>query len=173
MGLPANISIRNITGKYLDFQGNPMAGQVSFAIPQALIDAAAATILIPSKAVATLDNTGAFSVNIPVTDDVDLNPLNFLYTVTENFAGGRTFQVPIPTGAGALDMSAVAPAPTFALVYLLVSSVLWALLVNRVVTEEALFNTSIPTYRGVNAAGFTADTAFVQNTPSPLLTMGV
>ena len=173
MPLPGNISTRVVTGKYLDPKGNPIAGQVIFSVLQVLIDAAGTTILIPSQAAATLDATGAFSVTLPVTDDVDVNPLNYLYTVTESFFGGRTFQISLPTAGGAIDISTLAPVPTFALVYLLASALLWTALVGRVAAEEALFNTSTPTYRGVNLATFTADVALIAASPSPMLLVGV
>lgn len=173
MALPGNISVRTVTGKYSDFTGNPIAGQVTFTIPQVIIDAAAAVILIPTTVVATLDTTGAFSVTLPVTDDSDLNPLNYQYTVVESFVGGRTFQISIPTAGGVLDLSTVAPSSTFILQYILVSAGVWAALVARITAEEALFNTSIPSYKGETAATISAKVAAIAAVPSPFLVMGV
>jgi hypothetical protein len=102
-----------VTGQYIDFTGSPIAGQVSFTNPQFLVNSAADRMIVPTKIIATLDNTGAFSVTIPVTNDVDLAPLNFTYTFEESFIGGSTFTISLPTSlGGSVDISDLRPTAT-------------------------------------------------------------
>lgn len=144
MALAGNISTRTLTGTYVDFKGNPIAGNITFTSAADEIDVTAGQILVSSTVTATLDNNGHFSVTLPVTDDVDLAPLNFKYAVNEAFAGGRSYQISLPTGA-TVDLSTLAPTFTFAQWYTLASSVLWNLSVARVVVQEGKWS-STPAY---------------------------
>ena len=76
MALPNNITTITVTGQYIDFTGSPIAGQVKFSNPQFLVNSGADRLIVPTTIAATLDNTGAFSVTIPITDDPDLVPLD-------------------------------------------------------------------------------------------------
>ena len=109
VGLSPNLSTTTVTGEYVDVQGNPIAGQVKFTPRPVLIDGVANQIIIPRTIIATLDNTGSFSVTLPVTDDDDLSPVNWTYQVEEAFVGGRTYDITIPTGAS-IDLADVVPA---------------------------------------------------------------
>ena len=93
MALPANLSTITVTGKYLDFLGNPLAGQVKFITNEMLINADADTHIVPTSVTTPLDSNGAFSVVLPISDDPDINPELFVYTVEEAFIGGKTYQV--------------------------------------------------------------------------------
>lgn len=109
MPLSPNLSTTTVTGEYVDVQGNPIAGQVKFTPRPVLVDGVENQIIIPRTVVATLDNTGSFSVTLPVTDDDDLTPVNWTYLVEEAFVGGRTYDITIPTGAS-IDLADVVPA---------------------------------------------------------------
>lgn len=137
MALPVNITTINVTGTYLDFAGQPIAGQVKFYTSQVLIDSAADRIIIPSTITADLVN-GSFSVTIPTTNDVDVNPLNFTYRYEEAFVGGSSFTISLPASLGAsVDISDLRTTaeltPTF---YQPVSANVWALLEDRVDQEQ-------------------------------------
>lgn len=137
MALPLNITTITVTGQYIDFTGNPIAGQVKFYTSQMLIDAAADRIIVPSTITANLDATGAFSVIIPTTNDVDVSPLNFTYTYEEAFIGGSTYTILLPASLGAsVDISDLRTTATVLNYAQPVSYNLWPGLVARVVQEE-------------------------------------
>ena len=105
MALPGNISLITLTGQYLDFQGQPILGQVKIYPSQVLIDAAADTIIIPSVITEDLVN-GSFSFTVPITNDPDVSPLNYNYLFEESFEGGRTYLIQLPSSLGAsVDIS--------------------------------------------------------------------
>lgn len=105
MALPENITLITLTGQYLDFQGEPILGQVKIYPSQVLIDSAADRIIIPSVLTTDLSN-GAFSIQVPVTNDPDVNPVNFNYLFEESFEGGRTYLIQLPASLGAsVDIS--------------------------------------------------------------------
>ena len=93
MALAGNVTLSTVEGTFVDFQGNPIAGQVKFTLDETLRNAIADQIIIPSTITVTLDATGSFSIQLPVTDDPDLAPQGFLYTLEESFAGGRTYEI--------------------------------------------------------------------------------
>src|SRR4051812_11209583 len=104
---PANFQGCRVSAQYLNLAGAPMAGSVTFtASPAALLDAVAELIIVPSVFTATLDVNGAFSLVLPATDDPDINPNNFTYAVSENFAGGRRYNITAPQGM-TIDLSEV------------------------------------------------------------------
>jgi hypothetical protein len=105
MALPGNITLITLTGEYLDFQGVPILGQVKIYPSQVLIDSAADRIIIPSVITTDLVN-GAFSIQVPVTNDPDVSPLNYNYLFEESFEGGRTYLIQLPSSLGAsVDIS--------------------------------------------------------------------
>jgi hypothetical protein len=106
MALPNNVTTITVTGQYIDFTGSPIAVQVKFTNPQFLFNSDADRMIVPTTVTATLDNTGAFSVTIPITNDVDLVPLDFTYTFEESFLGGSTFIISLPASlGGTIDIS--------------------------------------------------------------------
>ncbi len=115
MALPANYSVVPVFGRYIDFTGAPMQGTVTFTPSQRYVTNPGADVLIFSAPlVATLDETGAFSIDIPATDDPDVTPQGFTWTVTEAFnrKGGRVpFAIAVPEGTPepGIDLVTVAP----------------------------------------------------------------
>jgi hypothetical protein len=137
MALPINVTTVTVTGQYIDFTGTPIAGQVKFTNPQFLVNSAADRLIVPTTITATLDNTGAFSVTIPITNDADLSPLNFTYTYEESFPGGATFTIALPASlGGTVDISDLRTTDTVVNYYQPVSGLVWPLLVARVAQEE-------------------------------------
>lgn len=95
MAFAGNVSTVTVTGEYVDVQGTPIAGQMIFRVPKALRNQVADQILIPSQYVVTLDANGRFQVVLPASNDPDWHE-TFEYTITESFAGGRTFSAVLP-----------------------------------------------------------------------------
>jgi len=96
MALPASLSTVTVIGTYVDLQGNPVRGSLIITPQTILKETAANVIIIPVKIQKTFDATGSFSVVLPVTSDTDVAPIPFIYTLEENFTGGRTFQISLP-----------------------------------------------------------------------------
>jgi len=142
MALPVNITTIVLTGQYIDFRGEPIAGQVKISIPKVLINAAADRVIIPSTITATLDNTGAFSITVPISDDADLDVYNdnndiITYTFEEAFLGGATYTFTLLASLGAsVDISDLRATATITSYYQPVNAEIWDLLVARVEQEE-------------------------------------
>lgn len=96
MALPASLSTCTVVGTYVDLQGNPVRGSINFTPQTILKETAANVIIIPVVIQKTFDATGSFSVVLPVTNDNDVTPQPFIYTIEENFTGGRTIQIALP-----------------------------------------------------------------------------
>jgi hypothetical protein len=111
MALSPDLSTITLTGTYVDLEGNPIAGRVTFTPQSILKDTDQNQIIINSTISATLNGSGSFSVVLPTTDDTDVAPTPFAYAVEEVFSGGRSFFITIPTGgASTLDIADLAPA---------------------------------------------------------------
>jgi hypothetical protein len=96
MALPASLSTCTVTGTYVDLLGNPVRGSIVFE-PQTIIKEKTANVIImPVHINKVLDASGSFSITLPVTSDTDVTPQPFIYTLNENFTGGRTFEVALP-----------------------------------------------------------------------------
>lgn len=93
-----------IRGTFINLDGSPMAGQVSFAanVTGKTMVASAAKKLIGAKGLSVaLDGSGYFQLQIPATNDPDITPLNFTYTVSE--PTGRTYPITVPWNTPALS----------------------------------------------------------------------
>lgn len=111
MALPNNLTTITVTGTYLDFYGNPLSGMVSFTPTSTeLMDATAPAMLDAEPVVETLDVDGHFSVVLPCTDNADLAPAGWAYTVVEQIHGTRTYQITLPHTLGSsVDIATLAP----------------------------------------------------------------
>ena len=96
MALPASLSTCTVVGTYVDLQGNPVRGSINFTPQTILKETTANVIIIPVVIQKTFDATGSFSVVLPVTNDNDVTPQPFIYTIEENFTGGRTIEIALP-----------------------------------------------------------------------------
>jgi hypothetical protein len=96
MALPANLSTATVTGTYVDLSGNPVRGSISFTPQTILKDTTLNVIVIPVIIVKEFDANGSFTVTLPCTDDTDVAPQPFVYTLEENFGGGRNFSIALP-----------------------------------------------------------------------------
>ena len=143
MSIAPNVSLVTVTGEYVDYSGNPIAGQILFRVPKALRNAAADQILIPSILYVDLDGSGQFTATLPATDDVDFHE-SFLYTITEAFSGGRTWQVALPASPSTVDISDLVPPYTGATFVSLASGAMYVALESRVTAAEAQVQISPP-----------------------------
>lgn len=93
----------------MTLNGVAVAGTVTFT-PSAnrIVDQAALMIIVPASRVVTLDSSGSLAVDLPATNDPDVNPIGFTYTVSENFpaGGGLTYSIAVPQGT-TTDLSTV------------------------------------------------------------------
>ena len=144
MALPANITTITLTGRYIDYEGNPIAGQVKIYPSQVLIDAAADRIIIPNTLTADLV-AGAFSLTVPVTNDPDVSPTNtgtdYYYYYEEAFSGGSTLKIHIPSTLGAtVDITALRPTAEVVTYIQPVSGDLWPPIITRTSAVETQYS---------------------------------
>lgn len=112
MALAPSLTTVNVTGSYVDYEGNPIEGQIRFTLNEVLRNGTDDQMVAPSSVVVAL-SSGAFSVALPATNDPDIVPNPFTYTVEESFPGGRTYTISLPyDGAGTLDLADISPTPT-------------------------------------------------------------
>jgi hypothetical protein len=95
MPLASNVALTTITGQFVDYEGNAIAGQIKFTMSKVLRNSIADQIVVPSTATATLDGSGGFTVTLPATDDPELSEI-FTYAVEESFVGGRSYNISLP-----------------------------------------------------------------------------
>lgn len=111
MTLPGNITTIRVTGQFLSPTGTPIQGTVAFVPSVDLTDTGAAVLIPSGRVTVTLDTNGAFSVVLPATDDPDLQPTGWTYTVLERVADlGRSYSISLPSAlAPTVDLSTLAP----------------------------------------------------------------
>lgn len=95
------------------------AGQVRFEPSNIITDANTGTVVVRDALTATLNDDGAISVEIPVTDDADHTPTGWYWRVEERVDGRliRSYDLEVPTSGTDLDLSDVdvavdTPTPT-------------------------------------------------------------
>ena len=141
MALGANLTTVQITGTYVDYEGNPIQGQIRFSISEVLRNGTDDQMVAPSVVVIPLTN-GSFSVTLPATNDPDVVPNPFLYEVEESFAGGRSYTISIPyTSAGSLDLADISPNPVIDTTYVqLIDQTTWNTLEANIDTLDTRIN---------------------------------
>lgn len=108
---PSNYGGGTITGRFVDITATPITGSVNFEpTPTVLLNSGAKRIIIGRKVSVPLDDTGAFSVTLPASNDPDVNPSGWTYRVTENFAGGRSYEIEVKEGE-TRDLTEIVPVP--------------------------------------------------------------
>ncbi|WP_327254091.1 hypothetical protein [Streptomyces sp. NBC_01244] len=110
--LPAEIPTVRVHGQYRGPDGRALAGTITFTAP-GLLTFPASDLFIGGPVVATLDETGAFSVTLPATDAPQMNPSGWAWAVKENLAGivgSRNFALLLPKAVPDVDLADVAPA---------------------------------------------------------------
>lgn len=174
MALGPNLTSVTVTGSYVDFEGTPIEGQIRFSIGEVLRNGTDDQMVAPSSVVVPL-SSGSFSVSLPATNDPDVVPNPFVYTVEESFPNGRTYEISIPyTTAGSLDLADISPDPALDETFVqAVDQTSWNTLETNITALDALIDQSTDTfpasgeywYIGSAYATYTAlDTAFATYT---------
>lgn len=111
MALPVEYDQVTVYGRYTYLSGEPVVGDLAFSGKIFATAAASHTTIVPSPITVRLDPDGQFSVQLPATDDPDVSPNDWTYTVTERFPGGRQFEIEVPIAAKntGIDLSILAP----------------------------------------------------------------
>jgi hypothetical protein len=141
MALGASINTVTITGNYVDYEGNAIQGQIRFTLGDVLRAGSDDQMVAPSSVVVAL-SAGAFSVTLPATNDPDVVPNPFTYSVEESFPGGRNYTISIPYDtAGSLDLADISPTPTLSTNYVqLVDETTWSALEATIDTLDTNIN---------------------------------
>ena len=114
MSIGPSVTTVTVEGAYVDFEGNNIQGQIRFTLGDVLRNGTDDQMVAPSSIVVPL-SAGAFSVSLPATNDPDVVPNPFVYTVEESFPGGRSYTISVPyTSVGALNLADISPNPTLA-----------------------------------------------------------
>jgi len=144
MALGSNLTTVTVTGSYVDFEGNPIQGQVRFSIGEVLRNGTDDQMVAPSSVVVPL-SSGSFSVLLPATNDPDVVPNPFVYTVEESFPNGRTYEITIPyTTVGSLDLADISPDPTLDETYVqAIDQTSWNTLESNITALDALIDQSV------------------------------
>ena len=134
MTIGAAVTTITITGNFVDFEGTPVAGQVKFSLGNVLRNSVDDIMIVPSTVAATLNSLGSFTQTIPATNDPDVTPQDFVFTVEEAFPRGRTYTISVPfTTIGALDLVDISPDPVINVFFVgLVLRVPWDALVAQI-----------------------------------------
>lgn len=139
MAIDVSVTQITVTGNYVDYEGNAIAGQVQFRLSDMLRNSLADQMIVPSTIAVTLDSNGSFSTTLPSTDDSDVIP-TFSYTVEEAFPKGRTYTITLPSATvGSLDLADISPVPTISTTYVgLITEVPFAALEANIDALDAL-----------------------------------
>jgi len=109
---PAEWQGCRITGQFIDFLGQPVAGTVNLTPTAAVVIAGTSKkIAVGSSISIDLDINGAFDITVPATDDPQTNPTGWTYSVVEGFPGGRSYSIDAPMNA-TRDLTAIVEVPS-------------------------------------------------------------
>ncbi len=105
-----------VTATYLDFQGGPLSGYLTFSPSTTLRILDSEEIVLPTSYTATLDVAGHIEIDLPTGDQVGVIPVGLTYTVDEHLSEPSdvprwTLMVPESyyTAGADLDLSTVFP----------------------------------------------------------------
>lgn len=94
-----DLQLITVTGKYLNLDGSPASGEVEFLASTVLVNQQANERIFPVTFTSTLVG-GAFSISLPSTNDPDISPTGWFYTVTERIVGSNvprlTYNIQLP-----------------------------------------------------------------------------
>lgn len=111
MAFPANFTRVTVTGTYVDLEGSPLSGKITFTpSPPALLNPDVPVTIKAIVLSANLDNAGSFSLALPATDDPDIAPVKWTYRVVD--PAGQQYDLEVPAGSpgGTFDVTRKAPA---------------------------------------------------------------
>lgn len=111
MSLPSSWGTVRVYGTYTLRDGEPAVGSVIFHSPQIVV--VGGVTIVPRNIVCELDEDGFFEYDLPSTDDPDIAPDGWVYTVRERFDGGggrAAYEISVPLAGGDINLATVAPA---------------------------------------------------------------
>jgi len=127
VALPTNLTTVEVTGRYIDHNGSPVRGSVTFDTDYFVLDAGESVVVIEAPITVNLDATGSFAVDLIATDDTDMTPTGWTWTMTPNFLGAFPLTFALPASlAPSTDITVLSPAlpdPDPVYSYVLVSAV--------------------------------------------------
>ena len=102
-----------LTGTYQLFDGSPASGVVEIIPSERVVKDTTGDVILSGRVKVTLDDTGSFSVDLPATDDVTLNPTGFGYTVAAKLRHAHlpavSFSLPAGPAVDIENVTAVDP----------------------------------------------------------------
>ena len=107
MAWPNDVVTRTVTGTYLNGAGEPAKGRITFTPTSRIVDTDD-NVIVEGAIVATLDENGSFSIELPTTDNLLLSPQGWAYEVNVRLYGvkPRKFYALLPVGDGsAIDLA--------------------------------------------------------------------
>ena len=111
MALPTNLTTVEVTGRYIDHNGSPVRGSVTFDTDYYVLDAGQNVVVIEAPITVSLDATGSFAVDLIATDDTDMTPTGWTWTLTPNFTGAFPLEFALPASlAPTTDITVLSPA---------------------------------------------------------------
>lgn len=106
-----------VYGTYTRTDNTPGRGKLIFSPrPRRFVSASSGQVIIARPVVATINpTTGAFTATLYASDDPDITPADFSYSVREIFTGGKEYDIFVPRAAalsGGINIKTVAPLET-------------------------------------------------------------
>ena len=127
MALPTNLTTVEVTGRYVDHNGSPVRGSVTFDTDYYVLDAGESVVVIEAPITVNLDATGSFAVDLIATDDTDMTPTGWTWNLAPNFTGAFPLSFALPASlAPTTDITVLSPAlpnPDPVYSYVLVSAI--------------------------------------------------
>jgi hypothetical protein len=126
VALPSNLTTVEVSGRFIDHNGSPVRGSVTFDTDQVVLNAGESVVIIEAPITVNLDATGSFAVDLIATDDPDMTPVGWTWKMLPNFEGAFDLEFALPASlAPTTDITVLSPAlpnpdPVFS--YLLVSA---------------------------------------------------
>ncbi|MEV5264821.1 hypothetical protein [Streptomyces werraensis] len=119
VAMPAGVPSVRLRGRFVAPDGTPVAGTVQFA-PPTVLTLPDADVISRTAAKVTLDETGAFEVDLIPNDAPGMSPRGWAYQVTEKLKGlpPRVYHIMLPGGTGPVDLADIAPVSPYAGNYL-------------------------------------------------------
>lgn len=114
-----HLDLVHVVGQAVTLDGKPAKGKVTFTASTILKDVESGQAIFPVPLAVTLDRDGAFSQDLPATNDPDISPVGWTYKVHVDVAGSiaQDFVLAVPWDSGTIDLFAAAPVSGSGVVY--------------------------------------------------------